>query len=75
VLDGGGKGKDPVVDPPLDPSDGWLAIGGTIVLDDFTPGDDAHDVAREYWLQHPRLRAVELLLTPTLSTLVGRRTR
>jgi len=73
VLDGGGKGKEPAVDPPLDPSDGWLAVGGTIVLDDFTPGDDAHDEAREYWLHHPRLQAVEVLLTPTLSTLVGRR--
>lgn len=39
VLDGGGKGKEPADDPPLDPADGWLAVGGMIVLDDFTPGD------------------------------------
>ncbi len=29
VLDGGGKGKDPSVDSPLDPATGWLAVGGT----------------------------------------------
>ena len=75
VLDGGGKGKESRADPPLDPTDGWLAVGGTIVLDDFTPGDSAHDEARRYWLNHPALQATELLLTPTLSTVVARRTR
>lgn len=75
VLDGGGKGKEPADDPPLDPTDGWLAVGGTIVLDDFTPYDRAHDEARRYWLDHPALQATELLLTPTLSTVVARRTR
>jgi len=74
VLDGGGKGKEPADDPPLDPTDGWLAIGGTIVLDDFTPGDVSHDEARRHWLNHPALQATELLLTPTLSTVVARRT-
>ncbi len=74
VLDGGGKGKEPGDDPPLDPGD-WLALGGTIVLDDFTPGEPAHDEARRYWLDHPGLQATELLLTPTLSTVVGRRIR
>jgi hypothetical protein len=75
VLDGGGKGKEPGEDPPLDPSDGWLAVGGTIVLDDFTPGDQpgasAHDKARSYWLRHPSLQSTELRLSPTLATLVG----
>jgi hypothetical protein len=52
VLDGGGKGKEPGDDPPLDPTDGWLTVDGTIVLDDFTPGDNAHDDARRYWLSH-----------------------
>ena len=50
VLDGGGKGKDPSVDSPLDPAAGWLAIGRIIVLDDFTPagvvGAAEHDAAR-----------------------------
>jgi predicted O-methyltransferase YrrM len=75
VLDGGGKGKEPGDDPPLDPADGWLAVGGTIVLGDFTPGENAHDEARRYWLNHPALHATEVLLTPTLSTVVARRTR
>ena len=75
VLDGGGKGKEPGDGPPLDPTDGWLAVGGTIVLDDFTPGARAHDEARRYWLDHPALQAIELRLTPTLSTIVARRAR
>jgi predicted O-methyltransferase YrrM len=37
VLDGGGKGKDRAVDTPIDPTDGWLKVGGTVVLDDFLP--------------------------------------
>jgi predicted O-methyltransferase YrrM len=71
VLDGGGKVKEPGDDPPLDPLDGWLAPGGTIVLDDFTPGFSGHDAARRYWLDHPALRAVELQLSPALATIVG----
>jgi predicted O-methyltransferase YrrM len=79
VLDGGGKGKEPGDDPPLDPADGWLAVGGTIVLDDFTPsgqpGASVHDQARRYWLGHPALQATELRLSPTLATVVGTRVR
>jgi predicted O-methyltransferase YrrM len=75
VLDGGGKGKEPTDGPPLDPTGGWLAVGGTIVLDDFTPsgqpGASAHDEARRHWLEHPALRATELRLSPNLATLVG----
>lgn len=74
VLDGGGKGKDGD-DAPLDPGDGWLARGGTIVLDDFTPAGSpdaaAHDVARRYWLEHPALHATEIRLAPDLATIVG----
>jgi predicted O-methyltransferase YrrM len=79
VLDGGGKGKEPADDPPLDPTHGWLAVGGTIVLDDFTPAGSsaaaAHDAARHYWLDHPALRSTELRLSPTLATVVGTRVR
>lgn len=79
VLDGGGKGKEPDDDPPLDPAAGWLALGGTIVLDDFIPsgqpGGCAHDPARRYWLEHPALQATELRLSPTLATVVGTRVR
>lgn len=79
MLDGGGKGKEPGEDPALDPTAGWLAVGGTIVLDDFTPfghpGAPAHDPARRYWLEHPALQATELRLSPALATVVGRRVR
>lgn len=79
VLDGGGKGKDPSADSPLDPAAGWLAIGGLIVLDDFIPAGQAgsaeHDGARRHWLDHPALKATELRLSPTLATIVGIRVR
>jgi predicted O-methyltransferase YrrM len=79
VLDGGGKGKDPGTDAPIDLSDGWLAIGGMVVLDDFTPagqpGAEQHDPAREHWLNHPCLKATEVRLSPTLATIIGVRIR
>lgn len=79
VLDGGGKGKDPSVDRPLDPTAGWVTVGGTIVLDDFIPdgqpGSEQHDQARRYWLEHPALQATELRLSPTLATIVAVRMR
>jgi predicted O-methyltransferase YrrM len=79
VLDGGGKGKDRAVDTPLDPADGWLSVGGTIVLDDFTPaatpGALQHDVARQHWLRHPSLHAAEVRLAPDLATIIGMRWR
>lgn len=79
VLDGVGKGKDLSVDTPLHPADGWLKIGGTVVLDDFRPagqpGAPEHDAARQHWLEHPRLRSTEIRLSPTLATIVGVRYR
>ena len=79
VLDGGGKGKDPTRDSPLDPADGWLAIGGIVVLDDFTPagepGASDHDAARRHWLDHPALHATEIRLAPDLATIIGVRYR
>jgi predicted O-methyltransferase YrrM len=79
VLDGGGKGKDPSMDSPLDPAAGWLAIGGTVVLDDFTPagasGAADHDAVRRHWLDHPLLRATEVRLSSTLATIIAVRVR
>ena len=79
VLDGGGKGKDPAIDSPIEPGDGWLAIGGMVVLDDFIPagrpGAEEHDPAREHWLNHPCLKATEIRLSPTLATIIGVRIR
>lgn len=49
-----------------------LEIGGLIVLDDLTPEDQwplelltQPDPIRKFWLNEPRLNAVELLVTPT----------
>lgn len=79
VLDGGGKGKDPAIDSPIDPVDGWLTIGGMVVLDDFIPagqpGAEQHDHAREHWLNHPCLKSTEVRLSPTLATIIGVRFR
>ena len=78
VLDGGGKGKSPG-DTAVDPADGWLRTGGTIVLDDFTPmgepGARAVDDARRHWLEEAGLRAAEVRLSPVLATIVGVRAR
>jgi predicted O-methyltransferase YrrM len=75
VLDGGGKGKDLSVDSRLDPADGWLKLGGTLVLDDFVPagqpGASEHDAARTHWLNHPLLKATEIRLSPSLATIVA----
>jgi predicted O-methyltransferase YrrM len=79
VLDGGGKGKDPAIDSPIEPDDEWLVMGGMVVLDDFIPagqpGAEQHDPARQHWLNHPRLKAAEVRLSPTLATIVGVRIR
>jgi predicted O-methyltransferase YrrM len=76
VLDGGGKGKAPTVDAPLDPSDGWLAVGGTLVLDDFIPAGVPAAAAdqnaiRRHWLCHPALYATEIRLAADLATIVA----
>ncbi|HEX6682774.1 MAG TPA: class I SAM-dependent methyltransferase [Candidatus Limnocylindrales bacterium] len=75
ALDGGGQGKG--AEPPLDPA-AWLRPGGVVVLDDFTPmtawppmhGGEP-DAARIYWLDHPRLRATEVRITPTAATIIA----
>jgi hypothetical protein len=75
VLDGGGQGKGD--EPPLDPAR-WLRVGSLVVLDDFTPmagwppehmGEP--DTARLYWLEHPKLRAAEVRVTPRWSSIVA----
>jgi predicted O-methyltransferase YrrM len=58
--DGGGKQR-----PDVDGEQvvGLLAPRGTVVLDDLTPGRSRPDPVRDFWLQHPRLAATELLTT------------
>ncbi|MFI9272849.1 O-methyltransferase [Kitasatospora sp. NPDC052896] len=75
VLDGGGQGKD--AGPAADPRR-LLGPGGTLVVDDFTPSPGRPplfrgrpDTARLHWLDHPDLRATELVLAPDLCSVVG----
>lgn len=71
--DGGGKRDDPERVVEL------LAVGGVLVLDDFTPSasewppffDGAVDQLRMLYLTHPDLLAAEVLTTPTASVLIG----
>ena len=66
--DGGGKQH-----PELDGEDvvGLLAPGGTVVLDDLTPGRPGPDPVRAFWLEHPRLASVEILTTPSSAAIVA----
>jgi predicted O-methyltransferase YrrM len=50
---------------------GLLAPGGTLVLDDLTPGREGPDPVRALWLVHPRLLAVELQVSPREAVIVG----
>ena len=76
VLDGGGQGKGD--EAPIDPANGWLRPGGTVVLDDFTPRTGwppmhANDIdrARLYWLEHHALLTTEIRVSSESVTLVG----
>ena len=59
-----------------------LTIGGTAVLDDFTP--ETHqppewrgkpDTRRDFWLRHPDLVATEILTTPETAAVIAVRVR
>ena len=69
--DGGGKQH-----PERDGEDviGLLMPGGTVVMDDLTPGRPAPDPVREFWLRHPHLAAVEVAVSPTMAVIVAVRT-
>jgi len=68
--DGGGKQH-----PEVDGEDvvGLLAPGGTVVMDDLTPGAALHDPVRGFWLHHPRLASLELLTTAETAAIVATR--
>jgi predicted O-methyltransferase YrrM len=75
ALDGGGQGKG--AEPPARPRE-WLAAGGSVVLDDFTPAagwppmhEGQVDTARVYWLEHPDLLATEIRTEPGAASVVG----
>ena len=48
-----------------------LAPGGTLVLDNLTPGREGPDPVRELWRGHPRLAAIELQLSPREAAIVA----
>ena len=48
-----------------------LAPGGTLVLDDMTPGRPGPDPVRELWLGHPRMAALELQLSAREAVIVA----
>jgi predicted O-methyltransferase YrrM len=50
---------------------GLLAPGAMLVLDDLTPGYADPDPVRELWLNHSRLVAVELQVSPREAVIVG----
>jgi predicted O-methyltransferase YrrM len=51
---------------------GLLAPGGTLVMDDLTPGRALDgDPVRELWLLHPRAACVELRLSEREAAIVG----
>ncbi|MDQ3992703.1 MAG: transferase, partial [Actinomycetota bacterium] len=50
---------------------GLLAPGGLAVLDDLTPGRPGPDAVRAVWLQHERLAATEIMVTPTNSVILA----
>ena len=56
----------------------WLRVGGTLVIDDFTPfstwpprHDGQPDLARLHWLTHPSLLAMEIRTEPDAATIVA----
>lgn len=69
--DGGGKQR-----PDLDGEQviGLVAPRGLVVMDDLTPGRVGADPVREFWLDHPRLASVELVVSPREAVIVAVRT-
>jgi predicted O-methyltransferase YrrM len=66
--DGGGK-KHPEDDG--EQVIGLLAPGGTVVMDDLTPGQPEPDPVHEFWLEHPGLASIELLTTPKTAVILA----
>jgi predicted O-methyltransferase YrrM len=48
-----------------------LGPGGTLVLDNLTPGRPGPDPVRDLWLDHPRLAGIELGLSPQEAAIVA----
>lgn len=74
VSEAKGAGAEDVIDA--------LAIGGLAIIDDLTPvaqwPEEWHgkpDPIRERWLENPRMRAVEVLVTPSSAVILATRWR
>jgi predicted O-methyltransferase YrrM len=50
-----------------------LAVGGLVVLDDYTPGFAKDDPARAIWVDDPNYRALEVTLTLNASVILASR--
>ena len=50
---------------------GLLAPGGTLVLDNLTPGHQGSDPVRELWLGHPRVLATEVQISSREAVIVA----
>jgi predicted O-methyltransferase YrrM len=63
--------------PDLDGEEtlGLLAPRGLVVLDDLTPGRAGADPVRDFWLGHPELAAVEIVVSPREAVILAVRTR
>jgi predicted O-methyltransferase YrrM len=51
-----------------------MAVGGVVVLDDFTPGPlyrGEHDERWHRWMLHPRLASSEILLAPGAAAILA----
>ena len=75
ALDGGGQGKGS--EPAIEPGE-WLRPGGLLVIDDFAPltswppmFQGRVDAVRRHWLEHPRMRATQVRVTPEWSALLA----
>jgi predicted O-methyltransferase YrrM len=71
-LDGGGWKRDPEAEGARQAVD-LLTAGGLLVTDDFTPGREGPDPAREFLFGHPQLVASELQVTPEMAVIVAAR--
>jgi predicted O-methyltransferase YrrM len=75
VLDGGpASAKAPGTAAQAPDPERWLRPGGSVVIDDLTPGTPVErDPCRSHWLDHPVLDATELRLADDLAAIVATR--
>jgi predicted O-methyltransferase YrrM len=50
---------------------GLVTPGGTVVIDDLTPGRPGPDPVRKFWLERDDVAATELLTSPVSAAIVA----